>query len=483
MTVPLPPSCFKGLSREELERAFDGADFPTRPFAHQLAFLAWAVQHRRAMCWLDVGTGKTLCALYLTRLWGCRKTLVVCPPAVVGTWADEARKHKAGRVLAPTGSGKERRKALSADTNYFVVNYEALKTMFGHNPGGGYVVNADARLPKDFDCIVLDELHHCKERTAIQTQVAALLSARVPYAIGLTGTPVRKLDDLWAQYHVLDGGRTLGRNYWAFLRKYFKKGWYTWEPLPDSREAIMRLVEPVTMRYSRTECIDLPAKSYERRVVRPSEEQSLLAAEVLTTLPLAENRLALTNRLLDLSRIAGGFAPEKDGLRKLKKNPKLDELIRFVLWELPQDARAVVFHHFVGEGRAIAAGLRKAGVGVAELRGEVSDRGTEIARFRSGEARVLVANPRCGGEGLNLSEASVCLFYSFPFEGGISRMQAEGRVWRAGQTRPCLYVDFLMEKPFVDAAVLDTVESGVELSETVLRRIAQGDGRNPENSS
>ena len=480
------PSTYKQLSRQDLESIFQSISFRTKPYLHQLAFLAWASSHSRVMCWLDVGTGKSLCALYLAALWKCSRLFIVCPNSVLSSWAEQISLHTTFSYEILKGSTLERQKKLQQSiSDVLLINYEGLKHLFGkkiitEHGRGKYVVDWQKRLPKNINCLIFDELHHLKTPNAISSKIALSLSKSAPHIIGLTGTPIKDLQDLFSQYLILDLGKTLGTHFYSFLNQWFNKGQYQWYPKSGAREELLSRIEPITMRYARSECIELPGRVDESRIVNPSKEQKELLKKAIDGLIALQQEKKLSafvikNRLLDLTRIAGGFYKNAIGdIRHLRKNPKLDALVSFLCFEASENQQVVIFAHFVEENRLIERRLKKEGFSVSCLRGEITDKAENIEDFTSNKTQILVANPRCGGEGLNLHNASTCVFYSFAYEGAVSREQAEGRIFRAGQTKCCLFIDLLMDEPFLDKQILASVKKGQRFSDRVLEQIEKG---------
>ncbi len=146
--------------------------------------------------WSGTGAGKTLSAILATRVVDASLTVVCCPNAVVGDvsdgWASEIRRvYPESEVVTKTlnpswsGSGKHR---------YLVLNYEQLQQP-----------NSEALLKQfvganNVDSVVIDEVHHAKQRYADQmSQRKRLLQALVSVAgdtnpdlhvLGMSATPV-----------------------------------------------------------------------------------------------------------------------------------------------------------------------------------------------------------------------------------------------------------------------------------------------------
>lgn len=417
--------------------------FRTKPMAHQARCLVWALERERIAYWLDVGTGKTLLALYTLRLWGCRCALIVCPNSVTDTWADEIDKHLGWDYVILKGTAAERRRKLAEDHQLYIINYEGLRVLWGRRVGKKYRLDVSSMDRIPFTAIVADEIHRCKGPKNLTTRLTRELSIRVEHAIVMTGTPLTKdHKDLWAEMDVMDQGRSLGSNYWSFVRTYFRPAGFDWKLKKGSLEKILEKLAPHTIRFEREDCFSLPGKTYQQRRVPMTAEQLDWVDEVLGI--ARQKDLTIRSNILDcgnkLAQIAGGFIYTEDETKVLKSNPKLRELER-IIEEVA--GKFIIYHRFRAEGRIIEGLLDKIGLSYRSARGEIKDKDKQIAEFKGDEnVRALVAHPACGGEGINLFEAATIIFYSNGYHFA-HREQAEGRIYRLGQQRKCLYIDII----------------------------------------
>lgn len=451
---------FKTLTRPELEEIFDGVPFGTPPRLHQLQSLAWMADKRRVAYWGDIGVGKTLVALYAMRLWGAERVLVVCPNSVVRGWAEQIAEHTDATFRLLTGTRTERMVALKDKADVYVINYEGLRVLFGKtvkrlDPRTGkwkhvLQIQYNAISQAGFDGLVVDECHHCKTRDAKQTQLVHAIAKGVQRCLMMTGSPVATgHEDLWAQYWCLDDGRTFNSDsFYKFMNCHFVKWKWGWTIKPHGKEDILEAVAPVTLRFDRDECGELPEKVYVDRRAEMTREQRVLTQSLLNGLAMTVDGHAMGEQDAlhlgaKLAQVAGGFFFDDDGEAvRLKDNPKLD-----LLQEIVEDCgeKLIIFHEYVEEGRMIAERLKRMKVPHAQLRGEIKNKDGEYERFKADkECRVLVAHPQSGGEGLNLQAASVIWFYSSTTSGAVTRPQCEGRIWRLGQEQKCVIGDVIL---------------------------------------
>ena len=477
---------WKSLTDRELAILLEGERFKTVPMRHQLATLAMSTALDRTFAWNDIGTGKSLVGLYAHQIWRSKRILVVCPNCVLEGWADQIRQHTDWRAEVLTGAMPERLcRLLFSEANVFVANYESLQYLFGKRtkgPDGKTKWNLDyaAVSNVNFDGLVIDEAHHIGNHQSIQSRCCRALSKAARHAILLTGTPIKTIDDkgkpyldpaIWGMYDVLNGGSTLGANRFRFLKAHFKQNyWGDWTVLPGGETKVLERIAPVTIRYSRAECFDLPERTYEDRQCDMTTEQADLTTQLVNGLEITlpegslkeQDDMHLANKL---AQVAGGLLILDNGaVHRLAKNPKLDLLME----TLEDVGKVVVFHSFVEEGRMICERLAKAKIKYEAMRGDVADR-NGWRRFNDDPGvRVLVAHPASGGEGINLQgSCSTIIFYSNGATGAAVRAQAEGRIWRHGQAERCLYLDLVLRKS-VDEARLERTRDRAEAAEKLL---------------
>jgi len=480
---------YKRIAPEELEREFKGIDFTLDPYHHQRVSMAFGVDGRDHIAyWHGIGSGKTLTSIWMMGLWGCRKILVVCPNPVKRTWRKQAA--KAGvEIEELVGTGEEKRGQLEkSSVNLIVTNYESLKNMFGTKVETKHSIirrrtSPDSKVSRKYaidpslfddigiDGLILDEAHHLRNYNAIQTKIAAKLSQRVKWVIELTATPVNRATlDLWSEMNILDGGASLGYNFFAFRSKYFDEdymGW-NWYPKDGAKREIMGRLRDSVLTYERKEMLGLPPAIYQTRWVEPSKEQWRLFRSVSEELKaeLGDKawKFSPESKAMRLFQIAGGFIGPKGEEVILKSNPKIDDLAELIR---ALNEQVIIFHRFVMEGRMLEEMCDRIGAEFASLRGEIPTREREIGmeRFEKGDAQIMIAQPQSGGEGIDgLQVASLEIYYS-NVPSAILRDQSEGRILRGGQRADtCVFIDLLMEGSF-DSRMLAINKEGKDLRE------------------
>ena len=434
----------------------------------------------------DVGVGKTWISLVSALISDKKRVLIVCPNSAVYTWTEQIETHTNEDYTILHHYDKDKRKELlQSNTRFLILNYEGLQTLFSFRrpvlDETGKEIEKE-RLPsihtilkQNFDMLIIDESHNVKNKDAFQTLCLREIAKSVPEIIMLTATPTSKsLLDLWAQLWILDGGATLGHNYWHFRSKYFKKSDFNWRIKKGSEEKIFKLLDNRCLRYSRSECLDIPRESYQTRRVKLSTEQE---TKLQACIKDYQSRIAsgeinagnVMKKTMNIARILNGFEKDEDGkIKYLKSNPKMDALIDWI-FECGEE-QIIVYHTFIIEGRMIEKVLKKNNITFSSVRGEIKDKTSQLNAFREGKTQVLVAHPKSGGESLNLQMGSVLFFYSILRLGIIKRKQCIGRIVRNGQTKHCLIGDIIIEDSEDELNLLN-LEDDAKLAERLLKYI------------
>ena len=422
-------------------------------FKHQQA--EWD-RHRydvaRAYLW-QMRTGKTraavesACALHEAMEIG--GVLVVAPNGVHRQWAEEQ--------VAKWGYGHTFSWRLSRPKNAYDF------AMFVNEPGFKWIcVNMESLIRPGTQkaiaifkrragrcMLVADESHHFGRAGAKRTAVMRGLGRQFEYRRILTGTPIENSPrQAFPQFEILErealGHRTMGsfdREFTVYGQGYgpggrrFPKieGYQNMDTLRDRMSKYASVV-------LRSDCRDLPPLQRDRRIVEMTTEQTrwwnivkekaLLEAEALGHDRVFSGGAALVK----LQQIEGGHWLEDDGsvreIVPLEQNPKmlilLDEIEQY-------DDQVVCWFEYVHELEAAMTALTRAKIPAGRFHGRVksSERDETLRKFKSGFHKVLLAQPRAGGEGRDMSAAGKIVWYSHTPD-AIVRNQADERATAMG---------------------------------------------------
>ena len=327
--------------------------------------------------------------------------------------------------------------------------------------------------------LVVDESTLVKNKRAIRTERIIELSRCCTYKLILNGTPVSRNEaDLFSQWYILDW-RILGyRSYYSFAANHIE---YYEIRLPNGTKVtdyhriknvlnvdyLTEKIAPYTYQVKKSECLNLPEKQHLRERFEMTAEQKKEYARVkeIYLLNIDEFRSdTIYKYFTALQHVTSGrrvltgpemrmktqtaFAPED--------NPRLIALEKIVKQDIG-DEKCIIFAKYQAEANEIIAMLERAGKTSTIFTGIVPQKKRQENRreFRD-HAQFLVANKTCGAFGLNLQFCHNVIFYDNDFDLA-TRMQAEDRVHRIGQTQEVRIYDIYAEDS-IDEFILDCLD-------------------------
>lgn len=211
----------------------------TIPFRHhqKVGFLL-GHKHKRYLLFFSPGLGKSATTIALYRKsefenTNSRALILVPNTSNLGQWVDEVEKHAPGLRIQPVnGNGPDSRWGqITAKAPLTVCTYMGLLALLCNaaenrkmQKGWQIDVGRLQELQSIFDFYCLDEVNAVANHQTLTYKACKLLSwaAQTRYAFGLTGTPFGKDPHvLWAQFHVIDKGETLGPTLGLFRGAFF----------------------------------------------------------------------------------------------------------------------------------------------------------------------------------------------------------------------------------------------------------------------
>ena len=162
------------------------------PNLMQRHFAARVLNQRRVGNWSGTGAGKTLSAIYASRLADARFTVICCPNSVVSGWASNIRtifpnSDIVTKTWQPQWSG-------SSPYRYLILNYEAFQQQ------DSAIRVKELSEAENINFVVVDEIHYAKQRTAenlsrrreLVNALTSLAGQKNPglHVLGMSATPV-----------------------------------------------------------------------------------------------------------------------------------------------------------------------------------------------------------------------------------------------------------------------------------------------------
>lgn len=442
----------------------------------------WFAQSKPAtMLAMDMGTGKTKVAIDLIQNSDARRVLILCPKSVIPVWPREFGKHYSGKLPIVTITF-ERSNTVADKARWLADSYASL---MGKNLAV-FIMNyeaawrepmAKALLQRSWDWIICDESHRVKSPQGKASKFVAKLAAKSERRLALTGTPMPHTPmDIFAQYRFLDTS-IFGTNWTAFKHNYATWGGYGGYELTgyQNEDDLNRRVYSIAYRVGK-EVLDLPPFVHvERTFILEGKARQFyneLENDFVTWLggDGSDEPVTVGNalvKLLRLQQITSGYLPRESGdTEPVLLHEQKADLLADVCEDIAQDEAIVVFCRFRHDIDAIKKKLS----GTRPCY-ELSGRRNELDIWQNGTAGgcVLIAQIGAGAEGVDLTRARYCIYYSLGFSLG-QYEQSLARVHRPGQTRSTTYIHLIAEGT-VDRKVYNALDSRREVVEAILEEL------------
>ena len=448
---------------------------------------AKAVAAGRRLLADEPGIGKTRQAIAAAAILGARRTVILCPPAVIPHWVREVE--QSGLLTAWSGSGSDAsrpstpREVASADPDPATTIEPAVPPgvvprvlvlrpgrKVPELPATGVVVLSDsfvtsrtpvrsALMEWGIDVLIYDEAHRAKTWTSARSGATRELADAARCAIALTGTPIFatpvELAPILALTGKLDdfGGRK------QFMSSYAKQNRFrAWVPihgkLPELRQ---RLDAGVWVRRLKKDVLsDLPEKVRQVRWVEV--DQAVIDdayAKVMATVDewvtsvldagevpdredvreWAQGNLGLVTLLRQAAGVAkapaaGALVAEwcEDGAFSPAEDGGASRPL--VVWT----HHNIVTDAVIEAAQAALTRVTGKSTGVGVIRGATSaeDRQAAVDEFQAGRLPVLVCSIMAAGVGLTLTRSSDVIFVETDWTPAVMG-QAEDRCIVEGQ--------------------------------------------------
>lgn len=426
---------------------------------------------------LEAGTGKTKIAIDLVRWWRhteqtrC-KTLVICPNSIKFNWGNEIEKHSFLSYTILDGSNKNKIELLDmTDTLFYILNYEVMHTLL------------PVLQNKDFSILILDESSKIKNKHAMRTEACVKLGENIKHKIIMSGTPMVKApEDIFSQFFFLDPN-ILGRKWSDFAKEYiiYDEGYggiIGYKNLDKLHKRISRK----SIRYLKSECLDLPPKIYQTLSIKMSNVQQKLYDDMAAQfLAEWEGKIIaapiILTQLLRLTQITSGHLTNEEGIKRLpsKKDSKFKELKNLLTDEFAGE-KVVIWCRFIDDVKKIAEWAREKGVAIwGEIKPEQRQESIELFN-NDPDTLYFIGQTGTGGMGINLPVAHISIYFSLSYSLE-EYLQSQDRTHRIGQEHKCTYVHLCCRNS-IDFAILDAVQNKKKLADIItgdnLKNIVKG---------
>jgi SNF2 family DNA or RNA helicase len=456
----------------------------------------------------EVGLGKTIEACLLLReylLRGmARRVLILVPSPLVSQWHEELSSKFDLEFTVPSKGAAADRAEFWAGHDRVLASLAFVKT----KKRAAFVA------AQNWDLVIVDEAHHCKNRATLNWQLVNSLQRRFMFL--LSATPVQNnLLELYNLLTLLSPGHL--RTESDFKKQYVKRG----NPRdPLNRERLRSLLGEVMVRNTRSLVqLNLPARYAQTIQARPLGAEAELyrqltaflrkrgsglvsgiepddetasdglfdsdpssdAAGSISGAPAPVSRLQLSSLLAAQGSHPAAVAASLE--RIAARDPEAAALVRSAasIGESAKDTRLLeLVHQSQGHKLLIFVNFRRTlahierlfqakGLTFSVFSGEQTAREKDeaVATFRDSVPIMLCTES--GGEGRNLQFADTLINYDLPWN-PMKIEQRIGRVHRYGQTRE-VFVFNLCTADSLEARILTVLNEKIRMFELVVGEV------------
>ncbi len=413
------------------------------PLVHQSITAAFFTLHRRAYCLNGLGSGKTLAALwaadYLLSIGEISRVLVISPLSTLpDAWERTLfRMFPHLKMHVVHGAGKralDKSHTSFAKTQIFLANHE-----FTRSPERGVFTQKD-KLP--IDLLIVDEGASYRALNTSKAKGLRALAKDVKYVWWMTATPTPNAPtDAWQQADIM--GTRGGVSYGAFRDLTMRKlSMCAWTARPEAPEHVARILSP-SICFKTDECIDLPGITYQTRVATMSQEQkaiyTTLSRDAFVALSNGATATALNegikaNKLL---QVACGILYTDDSEEAEVAAVEKVKIVEEILEEA--DTPVILFAPYKSVVRYLAEKFKKYSPGVIMGDVPLRERKKLFDAVQDGSCKLLIAHPKTMAHGITLTR-SACIIWYAPVYSNELYEQANGRIYRQGQTKHCTII-------------------------------------------
>jgi len=443
-----------------------------------------AFDENRMFVW-DMRTGKSKAAIVSAvrnfEGLGPRRILVVAPAGVRDNWLlQEFPAHCpipwAGFAWVSSRSRtlkfrEEWEQFLRFDgLQVFAVNQEALRVAEAE----GYLRSFVLREPC---ALIVDEAHHFGASGAKMTRRLKGLSKYCTWRRVLTGTPIDNSPLRFYSICNILKEAALGytrvsdfnARYADWLLQRTRSGVYPKVMAYKNIDELVAKVRVFSSLVKREDCHDLPKVFEIDRQFFTTPEQDARIDDV--KIRMRREELDIRAGITAIQAITSGITVDGPNPRMEALQELLDEML---------DGKAIVWCHFT---RDIDLVTQTFGRACVRYDGQVSrmERIRALDSFRKDPTvRLLVGQPKAGGEGLNLSCASAVVWYSHTYDALEYNQASDRPIQMGGSDIPCYR---LIASNGWDKTILKALKAKEDVVDAVMTEWRKQDGRQGERSS
>lgn len=451
--------------------------FKIKPYSHQEKALNFIWDKKGAALFMEMGTGKS--KIIIDEIMNKRvNALILCPNSVKYTWQEEILKNSFKNYDVLIFKNKL--------YNNFIIdngNIKLLIIAIESLSNGCAFEYAYKFLSLRTNYLIIDESLLIKNFKAIRTKNCWRLSMIASNKRILTGTPLSKgIEDLYSQYYTLSPDIMGHKSYYTFRNRYCVMGGFQQKKIISYKNIneLTEKIKPFTFTITKKECLDLPEKIYEKRIIEMSEEQKTIYKKYKQGFIKDVKKILKTNKdfslfnnnltqMLRLHQISGGFMQNEDRtITYIKNNEKLQECISLCN---EYDGKIIIWCRYIPEIKMLEKYFKEKCV-IACGQISTENRNLNIKGFNEDKSiKIFIGQVDSMSMGITLNSSSFTIYYSNSWNAS-SRIQSEDRNHRIGQKNQVLYID-LINYNTIDILIFKALQKKQDLLNYVIEELRE----------
>lgn len=442
-----------------------------KPFAHQRETVEFLLSNKRAYNLSDIGTGKTLSALWaadvLMRFGKIKKVLIIAPLSTLQVvWGYEIFTNMPHRYYyIAHGNRKERLDAITSEVDFVIINHD------------GVTICQDELIQARFDLIIIDELTAFKNASTDRSKAMRRVAIKCPAVWGMTGllTP-NSPTEAYGQAKVINPYNPYLPMYFSQFRDMvvtqLTQGIFI--PTIHADEVVHAVVQPA-IRFTRDECLDLPPVLHQYLDLEMTAAQQKLYDQMRRELYAEYENGSITAvnagvKLNKLLQISAGAVVDDDGAVCFCDAMDKIEMILQTFEELGR-TKLIVVASYRAVVERVCRILQDKGIDCEYIHGGVSMRirSEIIDSFQHRSLPILVVQPDAMAHGITLTASNTIVWQSM-IASGETYTQMNGRITRAGQTKKQFVKHLVCSS--AERRIVKILDGKTNLSQAVMKLFA-----------
>lgn len=394
-------------------------------YAHQIDTLHESFYKQNNFYALEMGTGKTLTSATLSRLWQCKRTVIVCPAAVKFNWYRDLVKFGFNELFFTILDAAKSRTIKAFNERFVIINYDILAKF------------EKELLSANIDHFIFDEAHALKNHLSGRSKNLKRITDKFPNSkkTFLSGTPIKnRVNDVFAYLKLIN--HELGLSHKKFIDEYtISQSGRGGSRITGGRNLndLHVKLSNFMIRKTKAECLDLPEKVFFEYKYELDDYRDDYDA-VIKELSEQKEISSLTGNLHSLNIITS--KAKMPGIIELAESI-IDEGRKVVIFGSYSEPLQILQNHFNKRCVKVTGDVN------AYMRDQL------VQKFHNDEeVEVFLGNMVAAGVGINLTNASDVIFINMPFTPA-ELYQAMDRLHRIGQ-KNCVNVHYTICEASVD---------------------------------